>query len=108
MTPDALAESLDTVLEIIDLLEHDRHFVNLAPYGEPQLGRRGLYRSSGGTELPGRELAILWTLNQSDGSQSLLDIAEKSELPFKVIQQVASELESANLLAVKDEEGTDA
>ena len=51
---------------------------NLSPYGEPQLGRRGLYRSAGGAvATPDDERALLWVLNQSDGGTSLLDIARR-------------------------------
>ena len=42
--------------------------INLSPFGEPQLGRRGLYRSAGGAvATPEDERALLWVLNQSDG-----------------------------------------
>ena len=42
--PDALAGTLEACLRIVDVLEHDGHYRNLSPYGEPMLGRRGLYR----------------------------------------------------------------
>ena len=46
---------------------------------EPQLGKRGLYN-----EIGDNEMAMLWVLNQSDGSNSLLDIAQKSTIPFRI------------------------
>jgi len=48
---------------------------------------------------PGRETALLWVLNQSDGSHSLLDIANQSGLPFPVIRQAAEDLLKADLLS---------
>jgi aminopeptidase-like protein len=44
------------------------------------------------------EHALLWVLNQSDGSQSLLDITERSRLPFEVIAAAADALADAGLV----------
>ena len=67
--------------------------------GEPQLGRRGLYDSVGGAnERHQRQMALLWVLNQSDGAASLLDVAEKSALPFSRIREAADRLLAAGLL----------
>lgn len=95
----ALGESWLTCLKIFDVLERDRRYMNLQPKGEPQLGRRGLYRSTGGyQDIPNRQLALLWVLNQSDGSASLLDIAERAGLPFDVLAQAAADLQAVDLL----------
>jgi aminopeptidase-like protein len=96
-----LGESWLACLKIFEALEGDVSYRNLQPKGEPQLGRRGLYRQTGGyyTEVPDRQMALLWLLNQSDGVHSLLDIAERSQLPFKVIADAAADLERVGLLA---------
>jgi aminopeptidase-like protein len=74
--------------------------VNLAPKGEPQLGRRGLYRQMGGNKDAGRsELAMLWVLNYSDGEHDLLDIAERSKLPFREVSAAALTLQDSGLIA---------
>src|SRR5262249_36788736 len=79
--PEALAGSLDAYLVVLRVLESNAHYVNLNPKCEPQLGKRGLYRAIGGLADADRiELAMLWTLNLSDGRHSLLDIAERSGL----------------------------
>ena len=84
--PESLAEAVDTCLELVEVLESNRRLTNLSPYGEPQLGRRGLYRSAGGAvATPDDERALLWVLNQSDGRSSLLDIARRSGLPYAVV-----------------------
>ena len=44
-----------------------RRYRNLEPFGEPQLGRRGLYGGLGGAGRRDFEIAMLWVLNQSDG-----------------------------------------
>jgi aminopeptidase-like protein len=97
--PEALAESLATLGEVVDVLEGNDTFLNLSPKGEPQLGRRGLYGSVGGAaDGRTRELALLWVLNLSDGRHSLLDIAERSGLPFGVVRDAASSLLDVDLL----------
>lgn len=97
--PDALADSLATLLEIVAVVEGDGVYENTQPKCEPQLGRRGLYGALGGLPDPGaRSMAMLWILNLSDGRHSLLEIAERSELPFDLIRQTATLLEGEGLL----------
>jgi aminopeptidase-like protein len=97
--PDALADSLDVLLRIVEVIEGDRLYLNTQPKCEPQLGRRGLYSALGGLPDPGaRSLAMLWVLNLSDGRHSLLDIAERAELPFALVRDTAELLEAHELL----------
>lgn len=101
MSAQALGESWRACLRIFEVLEGDDRYINLSPKGEPQLGRRGLYRQTGGhyDSVPDRHLALLWVLNRSDGTSSLLDIAERSGLEFSLIAQCAADLQRAGLLA---------
>jgi aminopeptidase-like protein len=97
--PASLDSSLAVCIDLFSLLEEDRVYRNLNPYCEPQLGRRGLYSAMGGQADSGkRELAMLWTLNLSDGKHSLLEIAERSGLPFAVIQSAAELLRQHGLI----------
>jgi aminopeptidase-like protein len=98
--PEYLFDSFCAIWRVIEALEGNATYTNLAGKGEPQLGRRGLYRKLGGyQDIEQRQLAMLWVLNQSDGQNSLLDIAEKAKLPFGVIRSVANDLIDAKLLA---------
>jgi aminopeptidase-like protein len=97
--PESLQHSYEACQRIISVLEGDAQYVNLSPKGEPQLGKRGLYGSVGGRSPADLEYALLWVLNQSDGTNSLLDIAKRSGIDFGIIRQAASALESAELLA---------
>jgi aminopeptidase-like protein len=99
ISADRLETALEAVLDIVDVLEHDRTYRNLSPKGEPQLGKRGLYRGLGGPDPGTEQLAILWVLNQSDGSHTLLDIAERSGLAFSDIRRASDALLEAGLLA---------
>jgi len=97
--PEFLADSFAKCLAIIEILENNKTYVNLNPMCEPQLGKRGLYRSIGGDSTENvNELALLWVLNQSDGHNSLLDIAEKSGMNFPAILKAADKLREHNLL----------
>jgi aminopeptidase-like protein len=103
--PDSLADSLDACLEIVDIFEGNAAFRNLSPKGEPQLGRRGLFDTTGGRQHEKDfQMALLWVLNQSDGSNRLLDIAARARLPFRLIRKAADALREAGLLAPAEEE----
>lgn len=93
-----LDDSLAALLEVVDLLENDLRFVNLRPMGEPQLGRRGLMSSLGGKTAKDDHLALLWVLNLSDGTNGVLDIAERSGLPFDAIRKAVDALAACGLL----------
>jgi aminopeptidase-like protein len=96
--PLSLARSLRVCAAVMDLLEHNKRYCNQNPYCEPQLGKRGLYASTGG-ESPGEEIsARLWVLNQSDGDHSLLDIAERAGLRFEAISGAAELLALSGLV----------
>lgn len=100
VTPESLADSFEKIRAVFAVLENNRSYRNLNPWGEPQLGRRGLYQGiAGENELPGYELALLWVLNLSDGSHSLLDVAERAGMPFSVVRRAAEALQEAELLA---------
>ena len=94
--PEFLADSLRRCLEIIDVIETNATYVNLNPKGEPQLGKRGLYRGvAGGSSA---ETALLWVLNLSDGNHSLLDISDRSRLPYERVREAAETLRKHELL----------
>jgi aminopeptidase-like protein len=101
--PMQLAGALRVCAAILDVLENNRRYCNQNPYCEPQLGRRNLYRSTGGDAIGAEISARLWVLNLSDGKHSLLDVAERSGLPFEAISDAAGLLCQVGLLAVTSE-----
>jgi aminopeptidase-like protein len=97
--PQSLGESLSLYLSLLYVLENNRSYLSQNPYCEPQLGKRGLYKAIGGQQQSKScEMAMLWMCNLSDGSRSLLDIAERSGLPFQTIKSAADLLETNSLL----------
>lgn len=98
VSADRLMESFEVLNEILGVVDRNRVFMNTEPFGEPQLGSRGLYYALGGTTIPDAQLAMLWVLNQSDGSHDLLDIAQRAGCAFKSIAETALLLEQHGLL----------
>jgi len=95
--PEALGESFERYLDVIEVLERNRAYRNLSPKGEPQLGKRGLYRALGGG--PFTEEPLLWVLNLFDGRHDLLAVSERSSLPFAEVADAAGALVEAGLLS---------
>ncbi len=98
--PTSMNDAVSAIEAWVDIIERDATYENLAPFGEPQLGRRGLYRQLGGAlDARSAEMAVLWVLNQADGTKSLIDIATHSRLTFQAVADAADALVAANLLA---------
>ena len=107
---DSLGDSFSKYLESIWMFDKDEKFLNVNPKCEPQLGKRGIYRNTGivrtdmnTDEIEQRELAIFWIMNFSDGKNSLLDISEKSGIPFDIIVSASSNLYENKLLKQLDD-----
>ena len=98
--PWALADTLDACLAGLSILEGDRTYVSLNPKGEPQLGAAVESPLAERGPAPDSK-AMLWLLSYADGRHSLLDIAERSGLPFQSIRAAAEALAAHDLLAEK-------
>lgn len=99
LNSETLQESLEVYSKIFQMLDVNRRYLNVNPKCEPQLGKRGLYSHVGGDH-SGKDvqMAILWMLNMSDGSHTVLDICEKSGLDYSVISVAIRKLVEAKLL----------
>ncbi len=99
VTPESLQDSVARLMQALLVLESNQVLLNQSPFGEPQLGKRGLY-----DDLAGRpdweqvRLALLWVLSLGDGRHSLLDIAERSQMPFGAILAAARALQQVGLV----------
>ena len=98
ISPAELEGSLKLCCSMMEMLENNGTYLNTSPYCEPQLGKRGLYRSTGGSSISDEINARLWVLNLSDGKHSLLEIAERSGLRFEAINRAAADLRECGLL----------
>ena len=98
VSPARMEESLQVLRDVIELLQGNAAYQSMAPWGEPQLGKRGLYQALGGTNIPDLQLALLWVLNLSDSRHTLLDIAERANMSFGSIRAAADLLVEHALL----------
>jgi aminopeptidase-like protein len=104
--PEFLANSYSKYCRVIYMLETNEIYWNQNPYGEPQLGSRGLYQAIGGqNRQEAAETAMFWVLNFSDGKHSLLDIAMRADLPYEYIAQAAYRLAQHGLLSTEHKGG---
>jgi len=119
-----LVQTLKLYILAIEKLEQNKTYRSRMPYGEPMLGKRGLYPQIGGSInqkaanmstphgsrpyevsveqiLYGDELdALRWLLFYCDGQTPLLDISEKTNLPMRQLSAIAEKLLEQNLLEI--------
>ena len=89
--PEALDQSYALIESILDLLDQNCTYERVDGRGEPQLGRRGLYRAIAGQREAGgaTQMDLLWFLNLADGRHSLLDMAIRADVPFARLETAA-------------------
>lgn len=81
---EAMENAVYKYLEIIEVLERNEKYINTMPYGEPQLGKRGLYPTLGSNKKTEEAVkTMMWILNLSDGTNDLLSISKRSKIPVK-------------------------
>ena len=98
-----MATTVDALLTIINRFEDSEHigflvYQSLAPFGEPQLGKRGLFRSLSVKQREDQEIAMWWVLNYCDGHHNLFEIAMMSDLPVSLLYETIVNLCDHNLL----------
>ena len=72
-----------------EIISGQSSFVSLVPYGEPQLGKRGMYHSvgSGIREASKRVDLIMWLLQYSTGVYTLYEIAAMSQRHYNNVDK---------------------
>jgi aminopeptidase-like protein len=98
--PEALDQSYEVLATLLDLLDANWMYVRTDGRGEPQLGRRGLYRAIAGQKEAGgaSQMDLLWLLNLADGKHSLLEMAERADIPFGRLQKAVRLALDADLI----------
>lgn len=109
---DTLIASIDAIEAFLLELDQAGPWHNLCPFGEPQLGRRGLYptlnsahtwQASSDAVFDGRVILerILNVLNYSDGEHDLIDIATRCGCSVRDLLPVVTQLEAGGLLSTQ-------
>ena len=101
VTPQGLEGGYNALLRAVETLEK-----NLTPVvkgcGEPQLGKRGLYSNLSSTKNHISEVRLMMDLiTWSDGTHTLIDIAEICEVPIWDIYPVIDKLVENDLIELK-------
>jgi len=97
----AIRESIKYMYHVCYVMENNRKFTNLFPFGEPQLGKRELYNNNIGGKYfdPSRQhSAIMWLLNLSDGDHDLIDVSTRANLDIDTVIDAAERLVDAGLI----------
>ena len=106
----SLVRSIDEIGAILQAMEMGGRFLNLKPFGEPQLGPRGLYPNmnnatartkSNDVVIDARQFLnrLLTVLSYSDGDHDMMEIASRCGCKLSGLSEVVQKLEEAGLLA---------
>ena len=92
-----LGESLAFLQTAIEFLEANRTY-QVSTFGEPQLGKRGLYPTLSTTNTKNQVANMMNILAYADGTNDLIDIATIADIPTKDLIDTADRLHRAGLL----------
>lgn len=102
VTPEGLDGGYIALRRAIEALEENR-FPKINVFGEPQLGKRGLYPTLS-TKSSGKEVRLMMDLiTWSDGTKSMLEIAEICDVPIWELYPIVNKLSDHQLLSLFDE-----
>ncbi|MFM7618281.1 MAG: DUF4910 domain-containing protein [Bacteroidota bacterium] len=98
----AMEESVEILYQMVLALELNEKYVNQVPFGEPQLGKRGLYPSANMPNEDHREVVheLMHFLNWADGEHDLLDIADKKGVSLFKMAMHAKKCEEHQLVKI--------
>lgn len=99
VSAEGFAGSLRALLRIIEVLELSGSYVRADPRCEPQLSRRGLYPTLGGSKVADAQVRrLMYLLNYSDGRHDLIDIADRLGEPVWALAEAVDDLRRAELI----------
>lgn len=96
---DVMSDSVRALEEVVDVLEGNRVYRSRLPFGEPQLGTRGLMSTVGAArDSRQRYAAVKWFLNLADGDHDVIAMAERFGLDFNMLIEAAERCRAAGLV----------
>ena len=97
ISPAGLSGAYNAMVECIEALEHNRRY-KIKCYGEPQLGKRGLYPTishKGGYD---EVTAMMNFITYADGTNDIVDISDIMGVPVRDLVKVAEKLRENGLV----------
>ena len=102
VTPDGLEGGYEALRLSIEAIENNC-YPKVTVLGEPQLGKRGLYPTISTKNSASKTRLLSDLITWSDGNHSLLEIAEKSNVPIWELYPLIKKLQTSNLLVLTNE-----
>ena len=99
VTPDGLEGGYEVLRLSIEAIENNC-YPQVTVLGEPQLGKRGLYPTISEKKSNSETRLLINLITWSDGNHSLLEIAEKCNVPIWELYQLIKKLQTHNLLVL--------
>ena len=99
VTPQGLQGGFEALRDCLEAIEMEDRYQGTV-LCEPQMGKRGLYSALGTRDIDRSVQMRMDILAYSDGSHSLLDIAEMLDVPVREIRRFVAELTEHDLLRV--------
>ena len=100
VTPQGLEGGFLALRRAIETIEGDV-IPKVTVYGEPQLGRRGLYPTLSARDSGAAVRTMMNLLSYSDGTRTLLDIADIIDTPFWELRPLCEDLAGHGLLILE-------
>ncbi|HEX5910883.1 MAG TPA: DUF4910 domain-containing protein, partial [Thermoleophilaceae bacterium] len=99
VTPDSLGQSLRMYHRVVEALEAAATYRVTVAEGEPRLGPRGLYATTGGSKVNDQaKRDMMFLLNYCDGRPDLLAAADRADRPIWEIEPTVRRLLDHDLL----------
>jgi len=97
VTPEGLDGGYWAIRKSLELIERNKKF-KVTVLGEPQLGKRGLYPSVSTKNMDQKILLMTHFISLCDGNTSLVDIANRLDVPAWNLYDMIDKLKSHNLI----------
>jgi hypothetical protein len=98
VSEEGLQNTLRLYLRVIQVIQMNCRLIRVNPYGEPQLGRRGLYPNLGTACIDDYITKTIHLLSYADGEHDLLFIAEKLNCSIWSLTSILHKLVEADLI----------
>ena len=101
ISPEGLNGTYEMMVKVINALEYNYHYV-LSCFGEPQLGKRGLYPTISQKGSYNAVKATVDLLAYADGKNDLIGISDLIHQPVDVLIPIIDKMRANDLLRIKE------